>query len=89
MADKGALAFDGKTIQQQAAFKAGLVDRIGRGDSFSAGFLYGFLTRDVSTGLKYGSAMAALNQTLKGDFFWCSKGDVDRLVSGRSKKLDR
>jgi 2-dehydro-3-deoxygluconokinase len=89
MADKGALAYDGKDIWQQAAFKAGLVDRIGRGDSFSAGFLYGFLTRDISTGLKYGNAMAALNQTLKGDFFWCSKVDVDRLVSGRSKKLDR
>lgn len=89
MADKGALAFDGKTVHQQAAFGAGLVDRIGRGDSFSAGFLYGFLNSDVATGLKYGNAMAALNQTLKGDFFWCSKNDVDRLVSGRSKKLDR
>lgn len=31
--------------------------------------------------------MAALNQTLKGDFFWCGKEEVDQLIAGRSKKL--
>jgi hypothetical protein len=43
----------------------------------------------VATGLKYGNAMAALNQTLKGDFFWCSKDDVTRMVAGRTQNLDR
>jgi 2-dehydro-3-deoxygluconokinase len=65
------------------------VDRIGRGDSFSAGFLYGYMAHDAPTGLKYGNAMAALNQTIRGDFFWCEKEEVDNLISGCSKKIDR
>jgi 2-dehydro-3-deoxygluconokinase len=89
MADKGALAFDGKTIWYQDAYEAAIVDRIGRGDSFSAGFLYGFLHHDTPTGLKYGNAMAALNQTLKGDFFWCGREEVEQLIAGHSKTLDR
>ena len=89
MAAKGALAYDGNKIWHQDAFTAGVVDRIGRGDSFSAGFLYGYLRKDVATGLKYGNAMAALNQTLKGDFFWCSKDDVTQMVAGHTQNLDR
>ena len=89
MADNGAVAFDGQNTWYQDAYQAGSVDRIGRGDSFSAGFLYGYLNDDALTGLKYGNAMAALNQTLKGDFFWCGKEEVDQLIAGRSKKIDR
>ncbi|MCP4624768.1 MAG: sugar kinase [bacterium] len=89
LADKGALAFDGRNFWYQEAFQASKVDRIGRGDSFCAGFLYGYLTDDVQAGLKYGNAMAALNQTFKGDFFWGGKQEVDRLIAGSSKKLDR
>lgn len=89
MAGKGAVAFDGQNTWYQDAYQAGNVDRIGRGDSFSAGFLYGYLNDDALTGLKYGNAMAALNQTLKGDFFWCGKEEVDQLIAGHSKKLDR
>lgn len=89
MADKGAMVFDGQNIWYQDAYQAGSVDRIGRGDSFSAGFLYGYLNDDATAGLKFGNAMAALNQTLKGDFFWCSKQEVEQLIAGHSKKLDR
>jgi 2-dehydro-3-deoxygluconokinase len=89
LADRGALAYDGRNSWYQDAYQSSNVDRIGRGDSFSAGFLYGYLTGNVCAGLQYGNAMAALNQTLKGDFFWGEKEDVDRLIAGRSKKLDR
>jgi hypothetical protein len=33
--------------------------------------------------------MAALNQTFKGDYFWGGKEEVEGLIAGRSKKLDR
>jgi 2-dehydro-3-deoxygluconokinase len=89
LAERGALAYDGKNSWYQDANQAHIVDRIGRGDSFSAGFLYGYLTDGIQAGLKYGNAMAALNQTFKGDFFLGGKEDVDRLIAGRSKKLDR
>ena len=89
LADRGALAYDGRNSWYQDAYQASNVDRIGRGDSFSAGFLYGYLTDSVQAGLKYGNAMAALNQTFKGDFFLADKEEVDRLIAGSSKKLDR
>jgi hypothetical protein len=43
----------------------------------------------MQAGLHYGNAMAALNQTFKGDFFWGDKQEVDRLIAGSSKTLDR
>jgi 2-dehydro-3-deoxygluconokinase len=89
LADKGALAYDDRNSWYQDAYQASNVDRIGRGDSFCAGFLYGYLTDRVQAGLQYGNAMAALNQTFKGDFFWGGKQEVDKLVAGSSKKLDR
>ena len=89
LVDRGALAYDGQNSWYQDAYQASKVDRIGRGDSFAAGFLYGYLTDGVHSGLKYGNAMAALNQTFKGDFFWGGKEEVDRLIAGSSKKLDR
>ena len=89
LGDEGALAFsNGETVYQRA-YEAKLVDRIGRGDCFSAGFLYGYLKEDIPAALKYGNAMAALNQTTRGDFFWCSKEDVDALIAGISQSLQR
>ncbi len=89
LADRGAMAYDGRKLWYQDAYQASDIDRIGRGDSFSAGFLYGYLTDNVHTGLKYGNAMAALNQTLKGDFYWGGKEEADKLIAGRSNKLER
>ena len=80
----------------------GWVDETGRGEGkgftmnfpFPPGtgeeeYLEAFERVIIPAGLKYGNAMAALNQTLKGDFFWGRKEDADRLIAGRSKKLDR
>jgi 2-dehydro-3-deoxygluconokinase len=89
LGENGALAYDGENTYKQDAFKTDIVDRIGRGDAFTAGFLYGYLTGSVRGGIRYGNAMASLKQTTKGDFFWCDKETVDALVQGKYKKLDR
>jgi len=89
LGDGGALARSNGTVEYQGAYAADIVDRIGRGDCFSAGFLYGFLREDVPAALKYGNAMAALNQTTRGDFFWCDKQDVEALISGERSAVQR
>lgn len=89
LGENGALAYDGTRIYKEPAFKTDIVDRIGRGDAFTAGFLYGYLTSNVKDALKYGNAMAALKQTIKGDFFWCTKDTVEDLILGEHRKLDR
>lgn len=43
------------------------VNRIGVGDSFVAGFIYGYTCKDVDTALAYGTAMAALKTTIPNE----------------------
>ena len=60
-----------------------LVDRIGGGDSFAAGLIYGLLTgRDPEASLRFAVAASALKQTIPGDFNRVSVAEVDRLVKG-------
>jgi 2-dehydro-3-deoxygluconokinase len=60
-----------------------LVDRIGGGDSFAAGLIYGLLTgRDPEASLRFAVAASALKQTIPGDFNRVSVAEVDRLARG-------
>ncbi len=60
-----------------------LVDRIGGGDSFAAGLIYGLVTgRAPEAALRFAVAASALKQTIPGDFNRVSVGEVDRLARG-------
>lgn len=60
-----------------------LVDRIGGGDSFAAGIIYGLMTgRDPEASLRFAVAASALKQTIPGDFNRVSAAEVDRLAKG-------
>ena len=89
LGERGALACSNGIMEHQGAYAAEIADRIGRGDCFSAGFLYGYLQQDIPAALKYGNAMAALNQTTRGELFWCGKADVEALISGSGQTVQR
>jgi 2-dehydro-3-deoxygluconokinase len=60
-----------------------VVDRIGGGDSFAAGLIYGLLSgRGSEASLRFAVAASALKQTIPGDFNRVSVEEVDRLVRG-------
>jgi len=60
-----------------------LVDRVGGGDSFAAGMIYGLVTgRDPEASLRFAVAASALKQTIPGDFNRVSVAEVDRLAKG-------
>ena len=60
-----------------------VVDRVGGGDSFAAGLIYGLLTgRTPEESLRFAVAASALKQTIPGDFNRLSVAEVDRLVKG-------
>lgn len=68
---------------EQSAILAEEVGRIGGGDAFSAGFLYGYLTYDdVPTALKWGVAMSAHKYTIHGDLPLVDYEEVSALVEG-------
>ena len=67
-----------------------IVDQVGRGDSFAAGFLYGYISAgDVQKGLEYGVALAALKHSFPGDFNWSTKEEVEALFAGTKPGVSR
>ncbi|MEM2355967.1 MAG: sugar kinase, partial [Candidatus Bathyarchaeia archaeon] len=47
-----ALAYSEGKVFRAPVFDVEIVDRVGAGDAFAGGFLYGYLTKDVETGLQ-------------------------------------
>lgn len=62
-----------------------LVDRIGGGDSFAAGLIYGLVTgRSHEESLRFAVAASALKQTIPGDFNRVTVAEVDALAKGNA-----
>jgi 2-dehydro-3-deoxygluconokinase len=60
-----------------------IVDRVGGGDSFAGGLIFGLVTgRDTAAALRFAVAASALKQTIPGDFNRASVGEIDRLAGG-------
>lgn len=67
-----------------------IVDRVGGGDSFSAGFIYGRLVKGTyEAALRYGNAFGALKHTNPGDFNWATLAEVESLLKGASLRVAR
>ena len=56
------------------------VDRLGAGDAFDAGLLYGILQDDLKSGLSFGTALAALSYSEQGDVTWSTLEEVRHLA---------
>ena len=67
-----------------------ILDRVGGGDSFASGLIYGFLTgRQPQDCVNYGAAHGALAMTTSGDTSTASLAEVEKLVSGGGARVDR
>ena len=80
-----ALLWDGasRTLHQSQRYSVRLVDRIGGGDSFAAGLIFGLVTgRPQDQSLRFAVAASALQQTIPGDFNRTTVAEVDGLAKG-------
>ena len=60
-----------------------IVDRVGAGDAFAAGFIYGMLTyREEAKALEFATAASCLKHAIPGDFNRVSVGEVEALMQG-------
>jgi 2-dehydro-3-deoxygluconokinase len=67
-----------------------IFDRVGGGDSFASGLIYGLMTSgDPQLAVDYGAAHGALAMTTPGDTTMATKGDVEALMSGQSARVKR
>jgi len=85
-----AIAFQDGKIFRDRKYEVEIVDRVGAGDSFTAGFLYGWLKeKDVQKGVQYGNAFAALKHSLPGDFNWSTLEEVENQLKGAGLRISR
>ena len=67
-----------------------IFDRVGGGDSFASGLIYGLLQElDVDRALAYGVAHGALAMTTPGDTSMATLDEVERVIRGGGARVER
>lgn len=67
-----------------------IYDRVGGGDSFASGLIYGLMeTGDPQTAVNYGVAHGALAMTTPGDTSMATKAEVERIIDGVGARVQR
>ena len=89
--DWGAICWhDGTFHQAPQRQRLEIMDRVGGGDSFASGLVYGFLKfNDASKAVAYGAAHGALAMTTPGDTSMATLAEVEKEVAGGSKRVER
>lgn len=90
--DWSAIAWSPESGLVQTAQRDGLeiYDRVGGGDSFASGLIYGLLTGEpLSECVEYGAAHGALAMTTPGDTSMVTKAEVLKLAGGGNARVDR
>lgn len=90
--DWGAIAWSRSTGVVQATHRERLeiLDRVGGGDSFASGLIYGLLTGEpLQTAVEYGAAHGALAMTTPGDTTMVTKAEVLKLAGGGGARVER
>ena len=80
----GGVLFDGNRLYQSPRYDiTHIVDRVGGGDSFMGGLIYGLLTyADDQQTLNFASAASCLKHTIYGDYNQVSVQEVETLMQG-------
>ncbi|HET6212858.1 MAG TPA: sugar kinase [Micromonosporaceae bacterium] len=89
--DWGAIAWaDGRFVEATHRTGLEILDRVGGGDSFASGLIYGLLTSDdLARAVEYGAAHGALAVTTPGDTSMASLAEVEALVRGAGARARR
>lgn len=67
-----------------------ILDRVGGGDSFASGLIYGLMTSgDPQKAVEYGAAHGALAMTTPGDTSMAALSEVEKLMKGGGARVQR
>ncbi len=70
-------------------YRPQIVDRIGAGDAFDAGFLFGYLSGSLEMGLEYGEAMSALKFSIPGDMLIVTRDEIEGFIKRKGSLIKR
>ncbi len=83
--DWQALLYDGKDFFFSKKYEVWIVDRVGGGDSFTAGLIYSLLSgKSNQEAVEFAVAASCLKHTIEGDFNMVSVAEVEKLASGNA-----
>lgn len=78
-----ALVYDGKDFYHTKKYNVRIVDRVGSGDSFASGLIYGLVTgMPMNEAAEFGVAASALKHTIPGDLNHATLSEVKDLMKG-------
>ena len=78
-----ALVYDGNEFYHTKQYEVRIVDRVGSGDSFASGFIYGLITgMGLKDSAEFGVAASALKHTIPGDLNHATLNEVKELMKG-------
>jgi 2-dehydro-3-deoxygluconokinase len=78
-----ALVYDGNEFYHTKKYEVRIVDRVGSGDSFASGLIYGLVTgMPMPEAAEFGVAASALKHTIPGDLNHATLSDVKDLMKG-------
>ncbi len=73
--------YDGKFYEEPHYENIEVIDRVGSGDAYVAGVLYGILSSgDIEKAMAYGNALSAIKNTVLGDMSISSIDEVDLII---------
>ncbi len=89
--DWGAIVYaDGKFYEAPMRENLEIFDRVGGGDSFASGLVYGLMEKgSAEAAVNYGAAHGALAMTTPGDTSMATLAEVESLVKGGSARVQR
>jgi 2-dehydro-3-deoxygluconokinase len=86
----GAIALHQNEIVHVPQREIDVLDRVGGGDSFASGLIYGMITgRPVEWAVRCGVAHGALAMTTPGDTSMATRAEVERVMKGSSARIER
>jgi 2-dehydro-3-deoxygluconokinase len=86
---EGAIAGQAGMVVKRSGYAVEIVDRVGAGDAFAAGLIWGLLEGSIELGLERGLAMSALQMTLHGDLFRLDATHVASLLAQDRREVGR
>ena len=89
--DWSAICFaDGKVYKGIELPGLEILDRVGGGDSFASGLIYGLMTgKTAQEAVNYGVAHGALAMTTPGDTSMASLKEVENIIGGKGARVQR
>ncbi|MCB9308560.1 MAG: sugar kinase [Lewinellaceae bacterium] len=78
-----ALVYNGEEFYHTKKYQVRIVDRVGSGDSFASGLIYGLVTgKSMADAAEFGVAASAIKHTIPGDLNHATLKEVEDLMKG-------